>query len=97
MAWSLAAGVGAARLYVGAHLPLDISGGAGLGYAVAAAVHLLFGSPASPPGGPATVRAEEGRLPGRWSRRRAEKAHPNPTRAAPFGTYSTPRLGAGSI
>jgi undecaprenyl-diphosphatase len=44
--WGLAAVVGAARLYVGAHLPLDVSGGAGLGYAGAAAVRLVFGAPA---------------------------------------------------
>lgn len=56
--------MGAARLYVGAHLPLDISGGAGLGYAVAAAVHLLFGGPAAP-SEDHKVRTEEGELRGR--------------------------------
>lgn len=55
LAWGLAAAVGAARVYVGAHLPLDITGGAGLGYAVAAAVHLVFGRPEAPaPEGPRT-------------------------------------------
>jgi membrane-associated phospholipid phosphatase len=35
--------VGAARVYVGAHLPLDVVGGAGLGIAVEAAVELATG------------------------------------------------------
>ena len=38
-AGGLALAVGAARLYVGAHLPLDVVGGFGLGLAVDAAAH----------------------------------------------------------
>jgi undecaprenyl-diphosphatase len=34
------------RVYVGAHLPLDVVGGAALGLLVAGAVRLLFGRPA---------------------------------------------------
>lgn len=34
--------VGLLRIYVGAHLPLDIAGGAGLGLALAGAVHILL-------------------------------------------------------
>jgi membrane-associated phospholipid phosphatase len=34
------------RVYVGAHLPLDVIGGAGLGLAVAGLVRLVFGRPA---------------------------------------------------
>jgi membrane-associated phospholipid phosphatase len=34
------------RVYVGAHLPLDVVGGAALGLAVAGVVRLLFGRPA---------------------------------------------------
>ncbi|HEV2767583.1 MAG TPA: phosphatase PAP2 family protein [Acidimicrobiales bacterium] len=33
------------RLYVGAHLPLDVVGGAGLGLVAGAAVHLVVGRP----------------------------------------------------
>jgi len=36
-------------MYVGAHLPLDMVGGAALGVAVGALVRLLLGVPAGPP------------------------------------------------
>ena len=39
--------VALARVYVGAHLPLDVLGGAALGLAVAGAVRLIFGRPAA--------------------------------------------------
>jgi undecaprenyl-diphosphatase len=45
LAWSLAVAVLLARMYVGAHLPLDVLGGAALGYAAAALVHLALGVP----------------------------------------------------
>lgn len=38
----LAAAVGAARVYVGAHLPLDVAGGAGLGLVVDGALGLVW-------------------------------------------------------
>lgn len=41
----LAALVGGLRMYVGAHLPLDIVGGAALGLAAGASVHLVLGRP----------------------------------------------------
>ena len=40
LVWTLAAFVGLARIHVGAHMPLDVVGGAGLGLAGWAAVHL---------------------------------------------------------
>jgi membrane-associated phospholipid phosphatase len=49
--WALAAAVAAvflARMYVGAHLPLDMIGGAALGLGVGAAVRLLLGRPGRP-------------------------------------------------
>ena len=45
VAWTLAWTVALARVYVGAHLPLDILGGLALGWAIGSAVHLLFGIP----------------------------------------------------
>ncbi|MGY2003692.1 phosphatase PAP2 family protein [Blastococcus sp. SYSU DS1024] len=45
IAWCLAWSVALARVYVGAHLPLDILGGLALGWAIGSAVHLMFGIP----------------------------------------------------
>lgn len=44
--YTLAALNGIARIYLGAHNPLDIVGGAGLGIALAGALNLVFGVPA---------------------------------------------------
>ncbi|RBY84790.1 phosphatase PAP2 family protein [Blastococcus sp. TF02A-26] len=43
--WALAWTVALARVYVGAHLPLDVLGGLALGWAIGSAVHLAFGIP----------------------------------------------------
>jgi glycosyltransferase 2 family protein len=43
--WGLAWTVALARVYVGAHLPLDILGGLALGWALGSAVHWLLGVP----------------------------------------------------
>ena len=47
--WAVVALVAIGRMYVGAHLPIDVIGGAGLGWAVGALVHLLFGAPGHRP------------------------------------------------
>jgi len=45
VAWGLALAVCLARMYVGAHLPLDVLGGAALGWAAGALTHLVLGAP----------------------------------------------------
>jgi undecaprenyl-diphosphatase len=45
--WTVAAAVGIARIHVGAHMPLDVVGGAGLGLAGWALVHLLVSAVAT--------------------------------------------------
>jgi glycosyltransferase 2 family protein len=49
--WAVALGVGATRVYVGAHLPLDVAGGIALGIGTERAVRLL-----SPSGGRSSCR-----------------------------------------
>ena len=43
--WTLACAVALSRVYVGAHLPLDVVGGVAAGWAVGALVHWIFGVP----------------------------------------------------
>jgi len=43
--WALAWTVGLARIYIGAHLPLDVVGGIGTGWAIGSLVHWLLGVP----------------------------------------------------
>ena len=49
VAWALAIAVCICRMYVGAHLPYDVLGGAALGWAAGALVHLVLGAPESRP------------------------------------------------
>jgi glycosyltransferase 2 family protein len=58
----LALMVAFARVYVGAHLPLDVVGGAAMGWAIGSLVHLLFGAP-PPRRRIQTHRLEIGRTP----------------------------------
>ena len=47
LTWFVVGVVAVARMYVGAHLPVDVVGGAALGWAIGAALHLTFGAPAN--------------------------------------------------
>jgi glycosyltransferase 2 family protein len=47
--WGLVALIAVARMYVGAHLPIDVIGGAALGWLIGATVHLLRGAPGNRP------------------------------------------------
>lgn len=57
--WGLAWLVAAARLYVGAHFPLDAIAGAALGWSTGAALHLLQGAPGGAPSDEAVRKALE--------------------------------------
>ena len=57
LAWAVALLVGVSRIYVGAHLPLDVLGGYALGWAIGACVHLLLGAPGGRPDTAVTERA----------------------------------------
>jgi uncharacterized membrane protein YbhN (UPF0104 family)/membrane-associated phospholipid phosphatase/tRNA A-37 threonylcarbamoyl transferase component Bud32 len=48
-AWWVVCLVALGRMYAGVHLPLDVLGGAALGWAVAAGVHLALGAPGGLP------------------------------------------------
>lgn len=45
LAWLVVALVGVARIYTGAHFPVDVVGGAALGWVIGATVHLAAGAP----------------------------------------------------
>ena len=47
--WALVGLIAVARMYVGAHLPIDVIGGAALGWLIGAAVHLVRGAPGNRP------------------------------------------------
>lgn len=59
VAWTLAWTVALARVYVGAHLPLDIVGGVAVGWAIGSLVHYLFGVPRREPEPAAVARMLE--------------------------------------
>jgi undecaprenyl-diphosphatase len=57
IAATVAAVVCLSRLYVGVHLPLDVVGGAALGWAAGSLVHLLLGAPGGRPSAQRAARA----------------------------------------
>ncbi|MGA9347950.1 MAG: phosphatase PAP2 family protein [Anaerolineae bacterium] len=59
MTWGIVWLVAVARIYVGAHLPIDVVGGAALGWAIGAALHILWGAPGGRPSREVVQRALE--------------------------------------
>ena len=59
IACAVVVGVAVARIYAGLHLPGDVVGGAALGLAVGAGVHLVFGAPGGRPTSSTVRRALE--------------------------------------
>ena len=57
VAFAVAGLVCVSRLYVGAHLPLDVVGGAALGWAAGSLVHLLLGAPGGRPSAERAAKA----------------------------------------
>ena len=64
LAWVVVGVVMWGRVYVGAHLPLDVVGGAGLGVAIGSLVHIVFGAPPLAHRGLWTRRGRDGPGPG---------------------------------
>lgn len=61
LAYTLAAAVGVARIHVSAHMPLDVVGGAALGYAVGAGWNLVVGIPGTASSDSASGLVDPGR------------------------------------
>jgi membrane-associated phospholipid phosphatase len=74
--WAPAAAVCLSRVYLGAHFPLDVAAGAGLGVFIGGLLNLVFGVPSASPALPAPASSGE--------------LNPSPPRAA--GVLTCPRL-----
>ena len=56
--WALAAAVCLSRAYLGAHFPLDVVAGAGLGMLIGSVLNLVFGVPSISPSTPSANRVQ---------------------------------------
>lgn len=81
LVWAAAWSVGFARIYVGAHLPMDVLGGAALGWVVGASLHLVLGAPHRVPGLDEARRALER---AGWKVTRVSRVGHETSRSFPF-------------
>jgi membrane-associated phospholipid phosphatase len=61
--WILVAAVGLARIYLGAHNPLDVVGGAAVGLVLGGLLNLAFGVPVDAPASERTTTESATRRP----------------------------------
>src|ERR1039457_5182261 len=76
------------RVYLGAHFPVDVAAGAGLGLFIGSALNLVFGVPSG-------QHRRRQRITVRWSRARLRRRHRRPRPRQPAPGVPSPLWGQG--